>query len=166
MSAPDAFVVRPATLEDVDVLAGHRASLFRDMGTMPGDLHQAMVDASRPYIAHLLSEGAYHAWLASPASDPAIIAGGAGLQLRSVMPGLRRRDGLVEIAPTLQGIVVNVYTELAWRRQGVSALLMRHILEGARAHDVGSLVLHAAPAGRPLYESLGFAATNEMRLTS
>ena len=159
----DAFVVRAATLADVNVLAGHRADMFRDMGTLPADLHAPMVDATRPYIARLLAEGAYHAWLASPMGNPTMIVGGAGLQLRSVMPGVRRHDGVADIAPTVQGIVVNVYTESTWRRHGVAALLMRHVIQGARELGVGSLVLHAAPAGRPLYELLGFAATNEMR---
>ena len=158
------FLVRPATMADVDVLARHRADMFRDMGRLPANMHVAMVDASRPYIARLLSEGAYHAWLASPADDPATIAGGAGLQLRSVMPGIRQFGDVTEIASTLQGIIVNVYTEAAWRRRGIAALLMRHALAGAREQGVGSVVLHAAPEGRPLYESLGFAPTNEMRL--
>lgn len=157
------FAVRPATIADVDTLARHRADMFRDMGMLSGDLHATMVDTSRPYVERLVAEGAYLAWLATPSGDPATIVGGAGLQLRSVMPGLRRHDGVTEIAPTMQGIVVNVYTEAAWRRQGVAALLMRHVLDGARAYGVGSLVLHAAPAGRPLYESMGFAPTNEMR---
>jgi len=29
---------------------------------------------------------------------------------------------------------------------------------------VDVVVLHASPEGRPLYEALGFAATNEMRI--
>ena len=41
--------------------------------------------------------------------------------------------------------------------------LMFEVLAWARATDLESLVLHAAPDGRPLYEALGFAATNEMR---
>jgi hypothetical protein len=42
---------------------------------------------------------------------------------------------------------------------------MREVLEWARAERIESLVLHAAPDGRPLYEQLGFVATNEMRYT-
>lgn len=36
---------------------------------------------------------------------------------------------------------------------------------GAREARVSHLVLHASSEGRPLYEALGFVATNEMRYT-
>ena len=39
------------------------------------------------------------------------------------------------------------------------------MLAWARAERLDRLVLHASDAGRPLYERLGFAATNEMRFT-
>jgi GNAT superfamily N-acetyltransferase len=56
-----------------------------------------------------------------------------------------------------------VYTEKPWRRRGVAALLMRHVLEWARTSEMETLVLHASEDGRPLYERLGFVVTNEMR---
>ena len=63
-----------------------------------------------------------------------------------------------------EGIVLNVYTELAWRRRGVAELLMRELLAWSRVRGLARLVLHASTEGRPLYEKLGFVATNEMRL--
>ena len=60
--------------------------------------------------------------------------------------------------------VVNVYTELAWRRRGIAALVMRHLLDYTHANRLNRVSLHASDDGRPLYESLGFAPTNEMRL--
>jgi GNAT superfamily N-acetyltransferase len=60
-------------------------------------------------------------------------------------------------------VVVNVYTEPAERRRGLARLLMERVLEWAREVELEDLVLHAAPDGRHLYESLGFAMTNEMR---
>ena len=159
----DVFSVRPATVGDVDVLTRHRAEMFRDMGALPALLYDAMCDASRLFFARALSDGEYLAWLASPVADPAQVVAGAGLQLRSALPGIRRHDSTVDVTTGLQGLVLNVYTERPWRRRGLAALLMKHVLEGARLHHVGSLVLHASPEGRPLYESLGFVPTNEMR---
>jgi len=50
-----------------------------------------------------------------------------------------------------------------FRRQGVGAALMRLAL--AYVHDLGiaSVKLDATPAGRPLYESLGFVAEAELQ---
>ena len=40
---------------------------------------------------------------------------------------------------------------------------MREILAWAPAHGIVRVSLHASDAGRPLYERMGFLATNEMR---
>jgi GNAT superfamily N-acetyltransferase len=161
----DEFSVRPGTIADIDVLARHRAGMFRDMGSLPDALFDAMCDASRLYFAHALIAGEYLAWLASPSSDPGTVVAGAGMQLRPALPHFRKAPDGVHLTSGLQGLIVNVYTEPSWRHRGLASLLMRHALDGARAHRVASLVLHASAQGRPLYESLGFVPTNEMRYT-
>jgi len=65
-----------------------------------------------------------------------------------------------------QAIVVNVFTEPEFRRQGLARQLMLAVLAWARDERLDSLVLHAAKDGRALYESLGFTQTNEMRYTA
>ena len=60
--------------------------------------------------------------------------------------------------------VVNVYVEQAWRRRGLARQLMDVMVQWSRAAGYSNLFLHASDDGRPLYESLGFGATNEMRL--
>jgi len=72
-------------------------------------------------------------------------------------------DGTRLVGDGRQAIVVNVFTDRDWRRRGVARRLMQDILAWARSIKLEGLVLHAAPDGRPLYESLGFTATNEMR---
>jgi len=62
-----------------------------------------------------------------------------------------------------QALVMNVFTERAWRRRGVGEALMREVLRWCRANGVDSVVLHASEDGRPLYWNLGFTPTNEMR---
>lgn len=61
--------------------------------------------------------------------------------------------------------MLNVYTASAFRRRGLARRLMQEILAWAWETQLDSLVLHAAPDGRPSYEQLGLAATNEMRFT-
>ena len=64
-----------------------------------------------------------------------------------------------------EAIILNVFTERAWRRRGLARQLMEQVIAWARAHGVVRLVLHASAEGRPLYERLGFEPTNEMRYT-
>jgi len=158
---PDLFAVRNATVADALTLAQHRAGMFRDMGVLPEHLSAALVEASRRYFQDALASGEYVGWLASPAADSDNIIAGAGVQRRSVPPhpGVGGR----EIVLGVQGVVLNVYTEPTWRRRGLAALLMQHVLNWAEANGVKSLVLHASHDARPLYERLGFVPTNEMR---
>src|SRR6266481_2324902 len=63
-----------------------------------------------------------------------------------------------------QGLIVNVFTEPAWRRRGLAKLLMNAIIAWSREQNLDGLVLHASDDGRALYEQLGFICTTEMRL--
>jgi len=157
------FLVRRATLADVSTLARHRAEMFRDIHGIADDQYDAMTEASRRYFESALPEGEYLAWLAEPESSPGTIAGGAGMQVRRALPGISRRPGIPEVTTGPQGLVLNVFTERAWRRRGLARLLMEHVIAGARMTGVTTLVLHASAEGRPLYEALGFSPTNEMR---
>jgi GNAT superfamily N-acetyltransferase len=155
------FAIRPATAGDADVLAHHRAAMFRDMGTLHPELYDALRDASRPWFAEAIPAGEYVAFVAAPMARPEEIVGGAGVQLRRQLPRPTPDGGGIETRP--QALVLNVYTEPEWRRRGLAALLMEHVLAWAREHGVGGVVLHASAEGRPLYERIGFVATNEMR---
>ena len=157
----DSFTVRTATVADAPILARHRAEMFRDMGVLPEHLLDVLVDASRRYFEEAIPSGEYVAWLAARAAPASEIIAGAGLQLRRVLPHPDPGGRAIALGP--QGVVLNVYTEPAWRRRGLAALLMRHVLDWAAAHGITSLVLHASRDAQGLYEKLGFVATNEMR---
>ena len=160
---PETFAVRSATRNDVALIARHRAEMFADMGQLPADLYESLVARSIEYLAEAVPAGAYVGWLASPSQDPLNVVAGAGVQLRRTPPHPFTRHGAPGIAAGRQAIVLNVFTEKAWRRQGVAGLLMTHVIAWARASGVDTLVLHASAEGRALYERLGFVATSEMR---
>jgi len=63
-----------------------------------------------------------------------------------------------------RGWIQNVYTEPDFRRLGLARRLMETVVEWCRAEGFASVSLHASVFGRPLYESMGFEQTNEMRL--
>jgi len=100
-------------------------------------------------------------WLATPPGRPLEVVGGAGIQIREMIPRLRGDGAAIDGGP--QGLIVNVYTEPGWRRRGIGELLMREVLDFTRARGIHNVVLHASAEGRALYERLGFRQTNEMR---
>ena len=157
------FAVRRATAGDAQIIAHHRAGMFTDMGVLPAALRDRLVADSTRYFERAIPSGEYLGWLAAPTNLPRQIVAGAGVQRRQVLPHPLSGRGDTIIAKGEQGIVLNVFTEPAWRRRGLAGLLMREVLEWAGTSGLETLVLHASGDGRPLYERLGFVATNEMR---
>lgn len=158
------FKIRPATAEDIETIADHRARMFDEMGEVPPKAFESLRAKSRERLHHFMARGEYLGWLAVLAERPDIIAGGAGVMLREVLPHpLSRADQKQGIAEGRHAIILNVFTRPEWRRQGVAVLLLQWIIEWARAERLDRLVLHASEAGRALYERLGFVGTNEMR---
>jgi len=155
------YRIRRATAADAGVLARHRAEMFRDMGELPASVYDTLIDAARAYLTQAVTDGRYVGWVAELDAGSREIIGGAGLQLRELLP---RPDVARErLVRGPQGLIVNVYTERAWRRKGVADALMRELLQWCRENGIESVVLHASDEGRPLYERLGFRPTNEMR---
>jgi ribosomal protein S18 acetylase RimI-like enzyme len=153
--------VRPATAADIAHLAHHRAAMFRDMGKLASDQEEALRTATVSYLRDALETGEYVGWVAEATGTSSAI-GGAGAQIRSILP--RPRPGSEELELGPEAIVLNVYVEPAWRRRGVADALMRAVLDGLARRGIRRIVLHASVEGRRLYERLGFVATNEMRL--
>jgi GNAT superfamily N-acetyltransferase len=157
------LILRAATIDDCAIIARQRVSMFVDMGFVKsddaaGELHRLTV----AWLAERIPRGEYVGWLATPVHEPERVVAGAGAQLRRVLPFPKHHNE--QIADGRQAIVVNVYTEPEFRRRGVARLLMTALLNWARSIQLESLVLHATADGKPLYESLGFRQTNEMRL--
>jgi GNAT superfamily N-acetyltransferase len=156
----DIFLVRRATADDAGLIARHRAAMFTEMHELAADRAADLTEKTVRYLREAMPRGEYVGWLASAAEVPDSIIAGAGAQLRNTLPHPREPAG----APHgRQAIVLNVYTEPAWRGRGVAELLMQTLIGWAGDAGLHTLVLHASDAGRPLYERLGFKATNEMR---
>src|SRR5579862_3330668 len=149
------YSIRPATLEDAGIIAGHRQRMFQDIGDHDPQKLDEMTEAFRPWLDSRMAAGEYLGWLAM-ASDGSVAAG-LGLWLMDWPPHVLG-------AGSRRGNIVNVYTEAAHRRRGLARLLMNAALEWCRANRVDVVILHASKDGRQLYESVGFQPTNEMRL--
>src|SRR5262245_6396566 len=160
-SHQSSFVVRKASASDIEVIARHRAAMFRDMGQLAPHQEQALEHATASYLRDALPRGEYLAWVAEPHDEaPPSVIGGAGVQLRSILP--RPRMGAAELELGPEAIVLNVYVEPGWRRRGVAEALMREVMDALAERGIRRVVLHASVDGRRLYERLGFVQTNEM----
>jgi len=151
----ESIALRQATVADATVLAMHRRSMFRDMGYQDEATLDSMLAKFRPWLEAKMTSGDYLAWLAISTGDS--VVAGAGLWL---MDWPAHMLG----ASTRRGNILNVYTEPEYRRRGLARSLMEAALDWCRSNAIDLVVLHASPEGRGLYESLGFQASNEMRI--
>lgn len=150
---PDVFI-RQATLDDIPALLRHRQGMYEDMGYNDADAMSAMVSSCEPYLAAALANGSLRGWLACVGEQ--VIAG--GVVLISPWPS-HPYDGHCRRAT-----ILNMFTDPAFRRQGIARRLMQTMIDWCRKEGFAHVTLHASDKGRPLYESLGFEPTNEMRL--
>jgi GNAT superfamily N-acetyltransferase len=156
------YTVRQTTISDVSTIAEHRVAMFSDMGQVPTALlAEQLLIASIAAISELLRDGRYVGWLAVDENDRVIA--GAGAHIKSQLPRISHAGRRVSGGPV--PLVVNVYTDPQWRRQGIARALMKELMHWALARGCDRVVLHASDEGRPLYASLGFIPTNEMRWT-
>ena len=161
MSTSKPYTVREATVADIPLLAYHRAAMFRDMGQLASHREDALQRATAAYLQDALPRGEYLGWVAEDLAPPGVAIGGAGVQIRPILPRPRPGRDDLELGP--EAIVLNVYVESNWRRQGVAEALMRAAMDALDARGIRRIVLHASKDGRRLYERLGFVPTNEMR---
>lgn len=152
---PSDVTFRPATPHDRDVILHHRQCMFRDMGEGTQIQLERMADATRPWLDRALADGSYRGWLAQTAGGQVVAGGGILISSWPARP---------EDPNTRRALILNVYTEPEFRRKGLARKLMLLMIQWLKEQGFVSVVLHASSEGRRLYESLGFAPTNEMRL--
>jgi GNAT superfamily N-acetyltransferase len=155
MSLPEGFIIRSASTDELETVVAHRRAMFRDMGYSDEAALDAMSSKFRVWLREHMNAGDYRAWLAF--APDGLIAAGAGLWLMDWPPHMVGQGAR-------RGNILNVYTESGFRRRGLARLLMETALGWCRENGVDTIILHASPFGRSVYEALGFTATNEMRL--
>jgi GNAT superfamily N-acetyltransferase len=142
--SPD-YRVRPATLDDADVLVRHRVGMFTDMGLT---IDVARLDAAfRAWLAALMPSGTYRAWLVETADGR--IVGGGGISILPWPPG-------PSYAGNRLAFVYNVYVDAPHRRRGIARLVMDVIHAFCRDAGITSVALNASRDGLPLYQSMGY----------
>ena len=159
---------RRATTDDVASIVAWRSHMFVDMGVPGYPTAADVVAAAERWFAASIAAGTYrHFFITSPLAitGPATIARPSDEIVAS--GGIRFVD--YPPSPTdfagLRGYLMNVYVAPDHRRRGLARTIVGACLDACRECGIRVVALHASSAGRPLYESLGFAPTPEMRVT-
>jgi GNAT superfamily N-acetyltransferase len=149
------YSIRPATLEDVSAIVPQRRGMLEELRNGDMSLLETTLVAFEQWMIPRMKSGEYLGWMAlSP--DGQVVAG-IGLWLQEWPPSLRSRS-------VLRGYILNVFTNPAHRKQGLARQLTQTALDYCRSKGIELVALHASQFGKPLYESLGFEPTTEMRI--
>lgn len=146
----DAVIIRRATLEDLPLLLRYRRAMAEEMNAPDPAAVDQMIAVLEPYLRVAIPDGRWHAWIAEP--------GGCGaVEIVRWVPG--------RLDPTSRRAWIHsVYVEPSLRRRGIGRQLTETMVAWCREQRFQSVYLHASEQGRPLYESLGFEPSTEMRL--
>ena len=153
-----ALTTRPLSADDLELICEQRERLFRESNA-PGRTEDVITTQTayfRPWLAQRLRDGSYFGYIVEDGAKP---VAGIGLMVIDWPPGPAH--------PTLdkRGYVLNVFVEPSHRRQGLAARLMEVADKEFARRGVTYAILNATKMGRPLYEKIGWAATNEMAKT-
>jgi GNAT superfamily N-acetyltransferase len=146
---------RAATLADAALIAAHRRAMFASMGGFDESILDAVRRASEPWTARLIEEGKYLGWITDDESSP---IASAGMLILDWPPH--------PLDPTggARAYLLNVFVEPGYRRRDLARALLELCVAEARRRNIRVVSLHASREGAPLYEQLGFKASNEMLL--
>ena len=149
------FKICLATIEDIELLTRHRVEMWKDIRPEFKEKAQAMEEATREWVKRKLSDGKLIGFIAKTRTGQ--VAGSGCIWLREDAP--RLTSTRLE-SPYL----MSMYTEEDFRRTGVARMIVKCAIDWCRERGYVTIGLHASEAGAPLYGSLGFKPTTEMRL--
>lgn len=152
---PEEIVIREARLEDVAEIVRHRRRMYEDMGERDARALEAMQASTSAFLEKAIPAGLFRGWLAQTQAGRVVAGGGM-----MIVPWLSRP---ADPEPR-RAWILNVYTDPEYRRRGIARRLMQTMIEWCRQAGFQSVCLHTSDDGRPLYESLGFKPTEEMKL--
>jgi GNAT superfamily N-acetyltransferase len=135
------------------------ADCFRRMWLDIGKTDEMLVpDWHSVTMAFMQSARAHHrfVWYAAENDDGIIGVAGGHLHYPYPQVFLEKHRAF--------GLVWGVYVVAEQRGMGIAKALTQQLVEYFKTLGCNRVRLHAAPLGRPVYESLGFKATSEMEL--
>lgn len=140
---------RVTDANDIDMLMDARLSMLRIVNDLPADyiFDDELVVSSRRYFL----EGDQTTVVAV---DDGRCVACASMSYIEIMPTFSHPSGK-------RAHLMNVYTEESYRRRGIARHLVNMLIEDARAYGATEVSLDATESGRPLYESVGFKASEE-----
>jgi len=144
---------RRATAADANIITHHRRRMFIDAGRPDDQVLSVMSGNFEPWVAKMIDEQKYIAWLTV---DGDRVVAGAGLLILDWPPHP------LDPGSVHRGYLLNMYVDPEYRRRKLGRHLIDLALAEASSRGIHVVALHATDEGRHLYQSCGFRESNEM----
>ena len=143
------ITIRFSTKEDIDALMTSRFEMLRVVNDLPDEykFSDEIVNESRDYFIN----GDHITVLAIEDDE---VVGCASMSFIRVMPTFSHPSGI-------RAHLMNVYTRKKFRRQGIARKMVEMLIKETWEKGATEISLDTTESGRPLYESLGFAFSEE-----
>ena len=142
------IIYRKTTKADMKILMKLRLEMLREVNGLSGEYEydENFIFESRRYF----ESGEQTTVIAS---DGETLVGCASLSYTWIMPTFSHPTGN-------RAHLMNVYTRADYRRRGISKKMVEILIDEAKENGVTEISRDATEMGRPLYESLGFKASD------
>lgn len=140
---------RIATKADIDILMSIRLEMLRKVNELSDDFgfSDEFIANSKRYFL----EGNQTTSIALKNGN---VVACASMSYIEMMPTFSHPTGN-------RAHLMNVYTNADYRRRGIARELVQMLIDEAKRKGVTEISLDATDLGRPLYETLGFCASDE-----
>ena len=138
-----AITYRRLMREDLDTFIEMRIRQLREEGARE---EIDLVPALRDYYQRHLADGTFLSWLAV---DGETIIGTSGMSIVEKPPYFGCPSGKI-------GLLSSMFTEKAYRRQGIARELLSRVVNEAREKGCGAVQITASDMGVLLYTDFGF----------
>ncbi len=130
--------------------------MFVAMGGRQESTLDAMSCAFEPWVARMIAADKYAGWITEDDGRP---VASAGIFVLDWPPHP------LDPAGEQRGYLLNMFVEPEFRSRGLAHALVDLCLAEARSRGLRVVALHSSDAGRSIYETAGFHASNEMLYT-
>jgi ribosomal protein S18 acetylase RimI-like enzyme len=148
--------IREASLQEDLIIAQHFYQLWIDNEVPTESIKSDWSDLTIQFISQARQELYYKALVAEIDN---IVIGSVSCQLFAGLYPI-----VLEDCYRKYGYIWNVYVEASYRGKGIGKKLTNQAVDYLKSINCTRVILHASPLGKPVYDSLGFSDSNEMRL--
>ena len=148
--------IETALAREDAIVAEHFYRMWLDLDFDPNSLVSNWQEITLKYIDNARQNLKYRAFIAKIEDK---IVGSASCQL---FDGLY--PSIIKAESRLYGYIWGVYVEKSYRDRGIGKQLTTQAIDYLESLGCTRAILHASPRGQPVYDRLGFIASNQMHL--